>query len=78
VPFFILGTVLLSTLLTWIYNNTNRSIFACLIFHTMGNLSHYIFPVMESRISALFSLIFNLIATIIIIVISGAKKFIRQ
>ncbi|MCW1296499.1 MAG: CPBP family intramembrane metalloprotease [Candidatus Parvarchaeota archaeon] len=45
---FILGTVFLSIFFTWIYNNTNKSILAVLLFHTMGNLSHFIFPTVST------------------------------
>ncbi|MGH2614141.1 MAG: CPBP family intramembrane glutamic endopeptidase [Thermomicrobiales bacterium] len=34
-----LGTVAMRILLTWIYNNTGKSVFAAAVFHAMGNLS---------------------------------------
>lgn len=75
IPAFIIGTILLSTLFTWIYNNTNRSILTVLIFHTMGNLSHFVFPATSNILGGLFSLILNLIATIIIVIVFGARNF---
>ncbi|MDI9624687.1 MAG: type II CAAX endopeptidase family protein [Methanothermobacter sp.] len=75
---FILGTVLLSILFTWIYNNTGRSILAVLLFHTMGNLSHFIFPTMATSLGGLYSLILNIIAVIIILIIWGPEKMIRR
>lgn len=73
IPFFIIGTILLSFLFTWIYNNTNKSIFTSLIFHTMGNLSHFIFPATSSRIGGLSSLILNLFVVIFIFIFFDFK-----
>lgn len=47
----VLTTVLISVLFTWIYNGTGRSIFAVMLFHTMFNLSHYVFPALESDLA---------------------------
>lgn len=74
IPAFIFGTILLSTLFTFIYNNTNGSILAALIFHTMGNLSHFIFPTLSTKFGGLISLILNLLVIIIIIIVFGAKR----
>lgn len=74
---FILGTILLSIVFTWIYNNTGRSILAVLLFHTMGNLSHFIFPTMSTKLGGLYSLILNIAVVIIILTIWGPKKMVR-
>jgi len=43
IPAFILGTIFLSILFTWIYNNTGRSILAVLIFqHDGESISFYL------------------------------------
>jgi membrane protease YdiL (CAAX protease family) len=39
-----LGTVAARVLIVWIYNNTGRSLFACILFHTMLNLGRPLFP----------------------------------
>ena len=39
-----LGTVFLRTIMVWIFNNTNKSVFAMILFHTMINMSPYLFP----------------------------------
>jgi membrane protease YdiL (CAAX protease family) len=38
------GTVFLRTIMVWIFNNTNRSVFALILFHAMINISPYLFP----------------------------------
>lgn len=75
---FILGTIFLSILFTWIYNNTGGSILAVLIFHTMGNLSHFIFPAMRTALGGLYSVILNVIAVIIVLIVWGPKRMVRQ
>lgn len=75
---FVLGTVFLSILFTWIYNNTNGSILAALLFHTMGNLSHFIFPAMATAIGGLVSVILNVIVVVIILIIFGPKRLVRH
>lgn len=39
-----LGTVAMRILIVWIYNNTGKSLFACIFFHTMYNLGRPLFP----------------------------------
>jgi membrane protease YdiL (CAAX protease family) len=39
-----LGTVAIRVLLVWIYNNTNASLFACIMFHTLYNTGRVLFP----------------------------------
>jgi hypothetical protein len=75
---FILGTVFLSVLFTWIYNNTGKSILAVLLFHTMGNLSHFIFPAMATTWGGLYSVILNTVVVIAVLTIWGPKTMIRQ
>ena len=39
-----LGTVTVRVLIVWIYNNTGKSLFACILFHTMLNVGRPLFP----------------------------------
>ena len=39
-----LGTVAVRVLIVWIYNNTQKSVFACILFHTLLNLGRPLFP----------------------------------
>lgn len=39
-----LGTVAVRILIVWIFNNTGKSLFACILFHTMINLGRPLFP----------------------------------
>lgn len=75
---FIFGTVFLSILFTWIYNNTNRSILAVLLFHTVGNLAHFIFPALGTKLGGLISVILNVCVVIIVLIIWGPKSLVRK
>ncbi len=39
-----LGTVAVRVLMVWFYNNTGKSVFACILFHTLLNLGRPLFP----------------------------------
>jgi membrane protease YdiL (CAAX protease family) len=39
-----LGTVAVRVLIVWIYNNTGKSLFACILFHTLLNVGRPLFP----------------------------------
>ncbi len=39
-----LGTVAVRILIVWIYNNTGKSLFACILFHTFLNVGRVLFP----------------------------------
>ena len=44
-----LGTVAVRVLIVWIYNNTQKSVFACILFHTLLNLGRPLFPKDETH-----------------------------
>jgi len=74
---FILGTVFFSILFTWIYNNTGRSILAVLLFHTVGNLAHFIFPAVATTWGGLYSLVLNVVVVIIVVAVWGPRRLAR-
>jgi len=39
-----LGTVAMRILIVWLYNNTGKSVFVCILFHTMANIGRILFP----------------------------------
>jgi uncharacterized protein len=44
-----LGTVAVRVLIVWLYNNTRKSLFACILFHTMLNVGRPLFPADETH-----------------------------
>lgn len=39
-----MGTIAVRVLIVWIFNNTQKSLFACILFHTMLNVGRPLFP----------------------------------
>jgi len=73
-----LSTTLISFLFTWLYNNTRGSVFAALLFHTMFNLSHYLFPTLGSDRGSLFLFGMLFIAVTVVLVVWGPKRMVRE
>jgi uncharacterized protein len=44
-----IGTVAVRVLIVWIYDNTGKSLFACILFHTMLNVGRPLFPKDEAH-----------------------------
>jgi len=77
---YLIQMVIYAILFTWIYNNTNGSVFATMIFHAMANLTvGYIFPVSQFGLSLpiFFGSIMMLLFTSLIVVIWGPKRLAR-
>ncbi|MEM3693098.1 MAG: type II CAAX endopeptidase family protein [Candidatus Bathyarchaeia archaeon] len=68
------GTILF----TWIYNNTGGSILAVMLFHTMNNLSFFLFPTLETALGGLYMLILNIVFTVAILIVWGPKTLTRK
>lgn len=69
----ILSTILISILFTWIYNNTKKNLLLMMIFHTTYNLSHYIFPSIQSNASGVIYFVL-LTATSLLVAIKFGKN----
>jgi len=78
---YLVQIVIWTILFTWIYNNTNRSVFAAMIFHAMANLTVVsIFPVSQFGVVSLpifFGLILVALVTLSIVVIWGPRTLAR-
>ncbi|MFW9946266.1 MAG: CPBP family intramembrane glutamic endopeptidase [Candidatus Odinarchaeota archaeon] len=65
---FLFSTIILSVLFTWIYNNSNRSILATMIFHATINGSNYIFPLDKTTLGFWFyRVLLNLVVVYIVL-----------
>lgn len=80
IPFwlFTLSVIPLGVMMTWVYNNTNKSIFAAAFFHTVGNLAHELFRVMPTESSPALTgfvimTVLYYLAAIVVTVVFGAK-----
>ena len=44
-----LGTVGVRILIVWLYNNTGKSVFVCILFHSIANIGRILFPKDQSH-----------------------------
>jgi membrane protease YdiL (CAAX protease family) len=85
IPFwlFILSVIPLGVMMTWVYNNTNKSIFAAAFFHTIGNLSNELFRITPTESSpaltgfVILTVLYYLV-TVVVVIVFGAKNLGRD
>jgi membrane protease YdiL (CAAX protease family) len=73
---FFAGIIPLTFVFTWIYNNTNRSTLAVILFHAMVNFTGELFTLSERADN--YSILLWFVAAVGITVIWGAKTFARE
>ena len=73
---FMIGIVPLNLPFTWIYNNTGRSTLAVILFHAMVNFTGELIALTERADT--FSIALWFVAAILISMIWGAKRLVRQ
>lgn len=68
--------LLISVPFTWLYNRTDRSLFAMLLLHASFNWSHYVFPTLGNDRAGL--ILFGLqLAVVVALVGSRSVRFDR-
>ncbi len=72
-----IGTVFLRVIMVWIYNNTDKSVFATVLFHVMINVSMFMFPNYGSHYNPFVGAIFIILTVVIIVFLWGAKTLAR-
>ena len=92
-PYFFIGTeltyaygiipqvitaILLSILLTWLFNNTGGSILVSLTFPNMFNLSNDMFPALRTQLGSPLFIAFFITAAIIVVAIWGPKRLVHK
>ncbi|MDQ2886797.1 MAG: CPBP family intramembrane metalloprotease [Chloroflexota bacterium] len=68
-----IGTVGVRVIITWLYNNTGKSVFVAILFHTMLNVSEFLFPNYGSHYDPVSTGILIIIAVVIVTFLWGAK-----
>jgi membrane protease YdiL (CAAX protease family) len=91
-PYFFIGTeityaygifpqiftaIMLSILLTWLFNNTRGSVLVSLIFHNTFNWSMANFPALQTSMGSPFFITFLIIAAVIVVAIWKPKRLAR-
>jgi membrane protease YdiL (CAAX protease family) len=69
----LLTTILVGIILAWFYANTNGSVFAAMLGHTMFNWSNWVFPALKSDTAALILFGLYFLAVVYIIWQYGRK-----
>lgn len=76
-----LGTVSVRILIVWLYNNTGKSVFVCILFHSIANIGRILFPKDQNHNPLVdypdihYSII--TIAAVIVIFLWGSKTLAR-
>jgi uncharacterized protein len=71
------GTIFLRIIMVWIFNNTGKSIFAMILFHTMLNISPYLIPNYGVHYNPFIFCMLLMIVVIIIVWLWDAKTLTR-
>lgn len=75
---FIPDTITISIFMTWIYNNSSRSILSAIVFHAVVNLSGQIFLYYQTEFGVYYNLLLEVITAIVIVAIFGYKTMVRS
>ena len=80
---FLIYTMSVSVLFTLFHNNTKGNILVALLFHTMGNLSFALFPIVEMKQGGdqsgfIYFIVLFAISSLIVILIWDYKKLSRK
>ena len=73
-----LTNMLVTVLLTWVYNNTNKSIFAVMLLHTTFNWSNFLFTGLFTDLGG--QIFFGLLIAVVVVVVTvwGPRKLVRE
>ena len=74
----LLSTMMLSVLLTWVYNNTGRSLFAVMLMHTTWNWSNFAFTGLSTDTGGLAFLMLMASAAALIVTRYGPSRLVRH
>ena len=72
-----LGTVGLRVIITWLYNNTGKSVFIAAIFHAMFNLTWQLYPINGSYYDPRVTSLIVAAVALMVVVIWGAGTMTR-
>ena len=72
-----LGTVASRIIITWLYNNTGRSVFVAALFHAMINLTWQLFPIDGSFYDPRVTGVITAVVAVVVVIMSGPRTFVR-
>ncbi len=77
-PIFVGETVLLSIIMTWIYNNTNQSMLAMIMFHATLNISGLLFLNYKTTYGLFYNVLLEIILVVVILSVYGHQTMVRS
>lgn len=75
---FITNTITLSIIMTWLYNNNNKSIFTGVTFHVALNITPAIFPFEQAGLGMYFNMVLLLIVAFFIVLYYGYQTLMKE
>ena len=72
-----LGTVASRVIITWLYNNTGRSVFIATLFHAMENLTWQLFPINGSYYDPRVTSLITTAVAVVVVVVWGPGTLVR-
>lgn len=80
---FLILTCSLAVLFTWFHNNNKGIIFVALLFHTTGNWSATLFPVLRAEANVpqtafIYSVVCHTLAALLVVIIFGASRLSKK
>jgi membrane protease YdiL (CAAX protease family) len=73
IAWWCLGTVAARVLIVWLYNNTGKSVFAAVVFHTTINVTWQLFPIRGSYWDPRVNGVIMAIAAVVVVVVWGPR-----
>ncbi len=72
-----LGTVAARVIITWLYNNTGRSVFVAILFHAMINVTWQLFPVNGSYYDPRVTSVITAAVAVVVVIVWGPRTLVR-
>ncbi|MEP7189989.1 MAG: type II CAAX endopeptidase family protein [Roseiflexaceae bacterium] len=72
-----LGTLAARVIITWLYNNTGRSVFVAILFHAMINVTWQLFPVNGSYYDPRVTSVITAAVAVVVVIVWGPRTLVR-
>lgn len=73
-----LGTLAARVIITWLYNNTGKSVFVAALFHTMINLTWQLFPINGSFYDPRVTGVITAAVAVVVVIVWGPSRLVRD
>jgi membrane protease YdiL (CAAX protease family) len=77
IAWWLFGTLALRVIITWLYNNTGRSVFIAVIFHAMFNVTWQLFPINGSYYDPRVTSLITAVVAVFIVIVWGPGTMVR-